>query len=93
MQVSDEIHGQEIIGVAIYIFHLFICLFVCLFVCLSIYLFIYLSIYLFIYLFYSFYKHNHTLSRKKTLTGVQVITTASQVQSIGYRWQANLSCP
>ena len=32
-------------------------------------------------------KSNHTSSGKKTMTGVQVVT-ASQVQSIGCRWQA-----
>ena len=33
-------------------------------------------------------EHNHTPSGKKMVTGVQVITTASQVQSIGCMWQA-----
>ena len=39
-----------------------------------------------------FFEHNCTPSGKKMVTGVQVIT-ASQVQSIGCRWQAILSCP
>ena len=33
-----------------------------------------------------FFEHNHTPSGKKTVIGVQV-TTASQVQSIGCKWQ------
>ena len=38
--------------------------------------------------FYFLNEHNHTPSgKKKTVSGVQVIT-ASQVQSIGWGWQA-----
>ena len=36
---------------------------------------------------YYYYEHNRTPSGKKRVTGVQVVT-ASEVQSIGYRWQA-----
>ena len=38
------------------------------------------------------YEHNCTTSRKKMVTGVQVVT-ASEVQSIRCRWQAISSCP
>ena len=38
------------------------------------------------------YEHNCTTSRKKTVTGLQVVT-ASEVQSIRCRWQAISSCP
>ena len=39
------------------------------------------------------FEHNRTpISGKKTVTGVQVLA-ASQVQSIGCRWQAVLSSP
>ena len=41
---------------------------------------------LFVCLFFP--EHNHIPSGKKMMTGVQVIT-ASQVQSIGCRWQAH----
>ena len=39
-----------------------------------------------------FFEHNHTPSGKKMVTRVQVIT-ASQVQSIGCRWQAIFVLP
>ena len=42
--------------------------------------------------FFFYFKHNRTLNRKKTVTGVQVMTT-SQVQTIGCNWQAISSCP
>ena len=38
------------------------------------------------------FEHNHTPSGKKTVTGMQVIT-ASQVKSIGCRWQALFILP
>ena len=47
---------------------------------------------LFFYLICSLFKHNHTPSGKKTVTGVQVIT-ASQAQSIRCRWQALFVLP
>jgi len=47
----------------------------------------------FTYLFiYFLFELNHTPNGKKTVTGVQVIT-ASEMQSIGCRWQVISSCP
>ena len=42
--------------------------------------------------FYYIFEHNRTPSGNNTVTGVQVLS-ASQVQSIGCRWQAISSCP
>ena len=42
--------------------------------------------------FFKFFEHNHTPSGKKMVTRVQVIT-ASQVQTIGCRWQALFFLP
>ena len=46
----------------------------------------------FFFFFFFLFEHNCSPSGKKTVTGVQVIT-ASQVQSIGCRWQALLILP
>ena len=45
--------------------------------------------YNFLLLLFLFFKHNHTPSGKKTVTGMQVVTT-SQVQIIGCRSKAIL---
>ena len=49
---------------------------------------VYPGLFFFFFFFSHFFERNRTPSGKKTVTGVQVITTASQVQSIGCRWQA-----